>query len=273
MKSTPEQKRVTILLPNYKTPVLTKLCVRLLRKYTPADLYHLIAIDNHSQDESSEYLKSLPFCEFIECKPSPEDGTALSHSLALDAGLARVTTPYVLSIHTDTLVNHPQWLPYLIDKIEQAPDIAGVGSWKMEQKTPMQKILKSAEGLWQRFYYPLIGKQNHRVVGMGDNAPYLRSHCALYRTVLLKEHHLSFADGVVAGKGLHKKLIDLNYRMNFLPTPELSQYLNHINHATIILNPALGGRKKTITKGLKRVKKQLNQLNAQTVLADASLDI
>ena len=48
---------VTILLPNYKTPELTKLCIRSLRKYTDLSQIRVIAIDSASQDESAEYLR------------------------------------------------------------------------------------------------------------------------------------------------------------------------------------------------------------------------
>ena len=41
---------VTILLPNYKTPELTKLCIRSLRKYTDLSRIRVIAIDSASQE-------------------------------------------------------------------------------------------------------------------------------------------------------------------------------------------------------------------------------
>jgi glycosyltransferase involved in cell wall biosynthesis len=57
MEST--KKLVTILVPNYKTPEITKICMRLLRKHTNFNMVDIIAIDNHSQDESLIYLKAL----------------------------------------------------------------------------------------------------------------------------------------------------------------------------------------------------------------------
>ena len=47
---------VSIIIPNYKTPFLTKLCLRSLRKYTDCSKIKVIAIDNKSDDESVEYL-------------------------------------------------------------------------------------------------------------------------------------------------------------------------------------------------------------------------
>ena len=46
---------LTILLPNYKTPELTRLCLRSLRKYPDCSRIKVIAVDNASGDESVEY--------------------------------------------------------------------------------------------------------------------------------------------------------------------------------------------------------------------------
>ena len=102
---------VTALIPNYKTLKVTKLCLRLLRKYTDPKKISIIVIDNDSQDESLKYLKSLKYITLIERKKKQDDTPSLSHARALDLALEKVTTPYVLSMHTDTFVKHPD--PFL----------------------------------------------------------------------------------------------------------------------------------------------------------------
>ena len=102
------QPLVTILVPNYKTLELTKLCLRLLRKYTNPKQVHVLVIDNDSNDDSIEYLRSLSWIELIERKNISGDPGLVSHGLALDMALEKVTTPYVMSIHTDTLFVSPQ---------------------------------------------------------------------------------------------------------------------------------------------------------------------
>ncbi|MBL8704260.1 MAG: glycosyltransferase, partial [Rhodospirillales bacterium] len=57
---------VTVLVPNYRTPELTRLCLRLLRKHTPPGRIRVIAIDNDSRDESLDYLRSLAWISLIE---------------------------------------------------------------------------------------------------------------------------------------------------------------------------------------------------------------
>jgi len=268
----PQRAMITILVPNYKTLELTKLCLRLLRKYTDPTLIKVIVIDNDSQDASLDYLRNLAWIKLIERKAVPGETPVQAHARALDLGLALVTTPYVLSIHTDTLIKHPRWAEFLIAQIEKNPLIAGVGSWKLESKPWWRNILKIIERSIQRIYYQLT-KKEHGLEGIGKNYYYLRSHCALYRMDLLKKFNLHFTDGdMVAGKEMHKQLVDAGYQMIFLPSDILINYLDHINHATTVLNPQLSSRQKSVDKGLKRIKKNLAKLNANAILQDASLD-
>jgi len=263
---------VTILVPNYKTLTLTQLCLRLLRKYTDLNKAKIIVIDNDSQDASLYYLRSLKWIELIERKAIPGESPVQSHSRALDDALASVTTPYVLSIHTDTLVKSSKWLDFLIAQIENNNHIAGVGSWKLESKPLYKKLIKSIERAVQLLYVRLTGKIKHNLEGVGKNYYYLRSHCALYRMDLLKKYNLHFSDGdLVAGKYMHQKLVQEGYQMVFLPSETLIAYLDHINHATTILNPALSRHGNT-DKRLKSVEKNLARLGAKEILEDASLD-
>lgn len=70
--------------------------------------------------------------------------------------------------------------------------------------------------------------------GEEKNYYYLRSHCALYRTELIKQYSNGFNDGQeTVGKVLRKKLTEKNYQMLFLTSDELSKYIRHFNHATM----------------------------------------
>lgn len=265
--------QVTVLIPNYKTADLTRLCLRLLKKYTDAALVKILVIDNDSQDASLDYLRSLKGITLIERPAVPNEGAISAHSRALDLALATVTTPYVLSIHTDTLVKHPKWLPFLLSEIEKNPAIAGVGSWKLENKPLWRRALKKIERFVQQTYYKLTNNDKHGLEGVGKNYYYLRSHCALYRMEVLRKLNLHFSDGdLVAGKYMHKAIVEAGYEMVFLPSDVLIPYMDHINHATTVLNPALSTREKSVTKGMKRIRRALNKLNAKGILLDETLD-
>ena len=264
---------VTILVPNYKTLQLTKLCLRLLRRHTDPTKARVVVIDNDSQDESLAYLRTVSWIHLIERQAVPGESPVQAHSRALDLALETVTTPYVLSIHTDTLVKRDDWLDFLLTQISKDPIIAGVGSWKLEDKPWWRQLFKIMEYSIQRLYYRLIGKTQHALVGVGENYYYLRSHCAMYRTDLLRQWNLHFSDGdKVAGKYLHKRLHEEKYKMVFLPSHLLIGYLEHINHATTVLNPHLSSRQKSVDKGLRRIEKSLARMQAGMVLQDDSLD-
>lgn len=267
------KKLVTVLIPNYKTEELTKLCLRLIRKHTDTDKIHVIVIDNQSNDASLDYLRSLSWITLIERTPIPNEGAITSHSRALDLGLEQVTTPYVLSIHTDTLISNPLWLDFLLMQIQKRPTIAGVGSWKLESKSLWRKALKKIERKAQLAYYELTGRYAHGIEGVGNNHYYLRSHCAMYRMDLVRKFNLHFAGGDrVAGKDMHKQLVNAGYEMVFLPSDVLVNYLDHINHATTVLNPELSTRTKSVSKGLRRIQESLLRMNGANILLDTSLD-
>lgn len=267
-------QQVTILIPNYKTLQLTQLCLRLIRKYTDLTLAKIIVIDNDSKDASVEYLRSLKWIELIERPAVLNEPPVLAHSRALDLALKQVTTPYVLSIHTDTLVRDPEWLPFLLSHIQHSPNCAGVGSWKLEAKPFLKRGLKWIEKISQQIFYQLINKKNHALEGVGNNYYYLRSHCALYRMDLIKQYQTGFSDGdQVAGKGMHRKLIEKGHEMLFLPSSTLLKYMEHINHATTVLNPELSRNQKSVAKGTRRIQKSLARFNATAILQDTTLDV
>lgn len=268
--------KTTILIPHYKTPELLKLCLRLIRKYTDLSTAKIVVIDNNSQDASVNYLRKLNWIHLIERKPEPNETPALAHAKALDLALAQVTTPYVLSIHTDTLVKNARWLDFLTEQVELSDHIGGVGSWKLESKPWLSRIIKQVEKVVQFTYYRWRRTKGHCIEGIGKNFYYLRSHCALYRMDVIRNLHLTFSESIegelVAGKAMHKKFIDQGYKMIFFPSKVLLDYLDHINHATMVLNPNLGAKANSIKKGLRRIEKQLAQFDAKTILADETLD-
>ena len=286
---------VTILIPNFRTPEITTLCFRLLRKFTPPSRVNVIAIDNDSQDESLAYLRRLQWIELIERPPEADDTPSLSHARALDLGLERVRTPFVLSLHTDTFVRSPQWLDVLLAPFARDPNVAGVGSWKLEPLPSVAKRLgkqielrgrllrhrltgnrAKAEAALEQLhsgYYRLFGAVSVPRADVFEGHYFLRSHCALYRTDLIHRYGLSFAaDADTAGKGMHQALVARGHRMVFMPVNLLTPHIIHINHATMALHAELGSSRKNISRGLQRIQKIFRMMNAERILEDASLD-
>ena len=71
---------------------------------------------------------------------------------------------------------------------------------------------------------------------------------------------------------MHKKLIEQGHQMTFLRNEILGKYIEHLNHATMVLNPELYPNEKFVNKGLKRIEEGLKRLNAEEVLANDGLD-
>lgn len=267
------QPEVTVLIPNYKTLTITTLCLRLLRKHSDLDRLRVIAIDNDSGDASTEYLRSLNWIELIERPAASDDTPSLSHSRALDLGLARVQTPYVLSFHTDTFVRRSGWLDLLLAPVRQDPQVVGVGSWKLEDKPLYKRLAKGLESRVQTVWYGLLGRDRSHLEGTAYHQQYLRSHCALYRTDLLRRYGLTFsAERDTAGRVMHQRLAAAGHRLIFLRSEQLSPYIVHLNHATMVLNPELGSRQRSIRQGQRRIRQILASMDAATILADDSLD-
>lgn len=285
----------TILIPNYRTLELTTLCLRLLRKHTPPGQVRVIVIDNHSQDASVAYLRRVAWIDLIEREPAPDDTPSLSHARALDSGLARVETPYVISFHTDTFVRTSRWLEVLRRPFQEDPQVAGVGSWKLEPPPGLAKRLgKTLEHRWRRLrhrltgntrkaqaaeeqmhsgYYRLFDPRSQPDQPAEGGLYFLRSHCAMYRMDLVRRFGLSFTQGSeTAGKGLHQALVERGYRMVFLPVAALAPHVLHINHATMALHPELGSSRKNVASGRRRIRHYLNRMQAEAILQDTSLD-
>ncbi len=265
------EKKISILIPQFRTLELTKLCLRLLKKNTDLSSAEVFVLDNDSADESLDYLRSLAWIHLLERHGIEQESGFESHAKALDLGLERVTTPYVLIIHTDTFFCSPEWMSYLCSKLEKNPNLAGVGSWKLETDGVLKRIGKKCEDFLKNY---LLAPFRGRKIGENPYKDhyYLRSHCALYRTDLLKKHTHGFFDGDTAGKSAHLALVNAGYEMEFLPSEELGRYVRHLNHATMILHPELGGRKTSTPKARRQLEKELNNLHYKEILADNSID-
>jgi glycosyltransferase involved in cell wall biosynthesis len=266
--------RVSILIPHFRTLELTQFCLRSLRKYTDPSRVQIIVIDNGSRDASTEYLRGLSWITLIERDPVPGESGATAHARALDLGLTRARAPFILSMHTDTIVISPRWLDFLLGHIEADERIAGIGSWKLEFKPWHKRFAKRLEAVWLAMRTRLPRCLRKQGIRKTDNHYfYLRSHCALYRTELVRRFGLRFDDeNETAGKALHRKLEEQGFTLTFLDSYGLTRHVRHVNHATMILNPELAGRKTGTEAERRRLRRELERLGFEEFLKDESLD-
>jgi glycosyltransferase involved in cell wall biosynthesis len=261
----------TICVVNYKTPELIRLCLRSIRKFTHTP-YRVVVIDNDSQDESLEYLRSVPWIHLVERRFGAEKilGNKAEGS-GLDLGLRDCTTEFYVSMHSDTIVQKDNWLADLLKYFGTGPNVACVGSDKLEVKPLWRVLLKKATDV-KALGRKLFGDPRFQ----GWYRPHNRTICGLYRTAVLHREKLSFLSEerhLTAGQGLYFDLLDRGYGTVELPASVLGRYVIHLNHATMVLNPQeFTCRKRSVHKYQSKVMQVMSSPMITDLRGDSSLD-
>ena len=277
--------KATICIVNYKTLDLTRLCLRCIRKFTEYP-HEVIVVDNDSQDESLEYLKSLKWIRLIERRAQPGQRGGYAHAAALDLGIENCDTEFFVSIHSDTFVIKDNWLTELISYFNESKNdtsrftsdeprvtsVACVGSGKIELTPRWRMLLKKATDL-KTFRRKLFRERDL----IGKFRYYNRTICCLYRTDILRREGLSFGmdqgKGLTGGKKLYFELVDRGYKTVELPPSIMGKYIIHLAHATQVVNPQeFSLRERTRTKCRWAVRKIMSSETFQSILRDDSLD-
>lgn len=252
--------KVTICIINYKTVDLIKLCLRSIKYFTEYP-YEVIVVDNDSQDESVDYLRSLDWIKLIERKNLDMKG-GQAHSTALDIGLENCKTEYFLSIHSDTIPHKRGWLKYLVEHIDEGHFCTGCG--KIDLKPSWMLALDKYTDI-----KGLLGLRKKRVTKY-----YIRTICALYRTEILKKENQHFwQNSRTSGKDLYHTLISKGYTANRIDEFDIAEYIYHLSHATMVLNKEeFSVRLKTRLKYMRKLKKILNSPEIRSIMDNTSLD-
>ena len=263
--------KATICVVNYKTLDFTRLCLRSIRKFTTCP-YEVIVVDNDSQDESLEYLKSLQWISLLQRPGTPARQGGYAHAAGLDLGLANCNTEFFVSLHSDAFVQKEDWLTDLIRYFNSGENVACVGSGKIELTPKWRILLKRATDL-RTFKRKLLRQPDP----LGVFRYYNRTVCSIYRTNILRREQLSFAmdqeRGLTGGKKLYFELVDRGYKTVELPSSIMSHYIIHLAHATQAFNPdEFKLRKRTIRKCNKRVDKVMFSPAVQCIISHESLD-
>ena len=265
------KQKATICVVNYKTLDFTRLCLRSIRKFTTYP-YEVLVIDNDSQDESLDYLKSLSWIRLIERKGPTDSSGGYAHSAALDLGLENCDTEFFISMHSDVFIHKQNWLRSLLSYFNGDEDIACVGTGKIELERKWRAVLKKATDL-RTFRRKLFRQPDP----LGKYRYYNRTICALYRTEILRREGLSFLmdrdKGLTSGKKLYFELVDRDCKTIELPCSTFRQYLLHLAHATQVINPQeFTLRKRTIKKCNRLLDKIMSSEPFKSILQDDSLD-
>jgi hypothetical protein len=93
----------------------------------------------------------------------------------------------------------------------------------------------------------------------------------------LRREQLSFlpgkGQGLAAGQKLYFELVDRGYKTVELPASVMGQFINHLAHATQVVNPQeFNLRKRTKKKCNRLINQVMSSAMVQSILADNSLD-
>ncbi len=261
--------KATICVVNYRTLDFTRLCLRSIRKCTQPP-YEVVVVDNDSRDESLDYLKSLSWIRLLQRKNADDASGGSAHGAALDLALSECRTEFFVSLHSDSFIRGPGWLPDLLGYF--GPRTACVGSGKLELRP-----------LWQQRLHNAFDFQTHlrrwlrTPDPMGKYRYYNRTICCLYRTDILRRENLSFLlnrnHGLTVGKQLYFELVDRGYPTVELPPSILAHYVVHLGHATPprVVNDQTK-QQRTESKIQWRIDRVMNEPWVKELLRDDSLD-
>lgn len=264
---------LTICVVNYKTLDLTRLCLRSIRKYADYP-YRVLVIDNDSQDESTEYLRSLNWIKFVSRTEKTNDSSGgYAHAAALDLGLSLCQSDYFMAMHSDTFVHHPSWLSGMMKYFQKDPAVACVGAGKCELNSPLNDFFKKLTD-----FKALKRRWHAEPDPLGHHRYYNRTVCSIYRTEILRKENLSFLmdrdKGLTVGKKLYFELVDRGYPTIELPDSHMRKYIWHLAHATQVINPGeFNIRGRTRQKTLRLLDRIMNSPQVRQIMHDDSLDV
>lgn len=112
---------ITAILVNYKTKALTEKALATFRQFYP-DIY-LILVDNHSRDESTEYVKGFSGKDHYKVILNASN---IGHGPAMSGAISLVTTKYFLTLDSDIEVNKP-FLAEMVKPLEANDALYAVG--------------------------------------------------------------------------------------------------------------------------------------------------
>jgi len=211
---------VTILIPHYQTLDSIRLCLRSIRKYTPLESVKVQVLDNGSTGASMDYLHSLSWIDLVHTDCANHIWKA--HYMALNQAVSDVNTPYLLLLHSDTYVHHPDWLGVLFRQITGRTVAVGPRHQRIPIRTPLWSLSAVLQSLRSRELKPGV--------------PTLRSFCALYQADILQKLGCEFVTeaGEDINVATNEELVENGYSIKGLSAWHLSKYLFHASAITLI---------------------------------------
>jgi len=161
---------VTVVIVNLNTLHLLENCLRSLYAIYPG--IRIIVVDNGSTDGSKKFLGggALVNTKFLS---EPKN---IGHGPAMHKAIQQVATPFFLTMDTDTVVEKPGFIEYMVDWLASGNNKYAIG-WK--------RLVHRSSG---------VPADWSRAKAGGNLIEYIHPYCGMYKTELYRnlppfEHH------------------------------------------------------------------------------------
>lgn len=238
-----------VVLVNYKTPEITRICLDLLHEPARRLGFPVWVIDNGSGDASTEYLKSLSWIRFLERTPGEGETGFVSHGLALDMALERADTDFLFLLHTDTFVHDECIFSFMLEKC-RGNDVVGVGCLEQIDRGRFRRFWRVAKRFGQ--YH---ARRLKRSLGLNSRPPkpwteqYVKSFCSLWNVRIMKERGWTFAmGGAIPTYALQDLARTAGYQIALIPPQKMFAYLDHIEAGTVAAAGTYGAQHRRTRK-------------------------
>jgi len=245
---------LNVVLVNYKTAVITKICLELLRESLHGRPATIWVVDNDSADASLDYLRSLDWIQLIERRAEAKEPGYIAHGRALDLVLEKIDADYLFLMHSDTLIYDASIFDLMLAASQKDPALFAAGCLEQINRGAVRSIWR----LTSRFAKHYI-RRVKKSLGLSSRAPkpprelYLKSFFALWNAKLIKQHNLHFAmNDELPGYAAQAQMLALGYRTNALAPRRIFKYLEHIQSGTVAASGNYGQQHRR-TKAYQRV--------------------
>ncbi len=224
--------KISVCIPHWQVQTYMTACLRSIRKHSANYDLQVIVVDNGSQDESLDYLRSLSWIHLIERPEEKHTNWPRNVFTAWDRGLQDAEGEYYLTLHSDVFVKTDDWLDPLFREISRKSNIAASGAWKLELEHPLYLWQKRVVGFLSAKAKSLFGRKRDIKWKQGH---YPRDYCAMYRTDILRKHGLTFctSEGYRGGgHSISRQLWEAGYETGMISVQELATKVFHVAHGT-----------------------------------------
>ncbi|WP_153110704.1 glycosyltransferase family 2 protein [Propionivibrio limicola] len=237
--------RIAIALVNYRTEVMTRTCLELLREALTGYDAEVWVVDNDSADGSTEYLRSLDWIRLIERKAEGREPGFHAHGRALNLAQERTTCDYLFLLHTDTLIHDGRIFRAMLDQCLADDKVFLVGCLEQIYRGP----LRTAWRIGTRFISHHL-RRAKLALGLKSRPPkpyretHVKSFCALWNLRLMRENRVSFLmSHRNPGYEAQDVLLAAGFKRNVFSPREIFHYLDHIKAGTTSVSDGSRARK------------------------------